>query len=518
LSVIAFAKSTRIFAAMGLVCSACMEGNVRPEECERSALPSGEKATAKSGRVIHANLVTHKPGNIFETYARASAKVGSGKYGSVCKAYHLEDKSQKLYAIKTIAKKGQQDDKLQMEISYQRAMDHPNIAKVFESFSDYHNYYMVLELCSGGELFDRITKKQSFSEAEAAGCMEQIFRAVKYMHSRSVCHRDLKPENLLLLTEDDLNNNLIKVIDFGCSSAFGPEQPMKTRSGSPFYIAPEVLTGKYGPECDLWSCGCILYILLCGYPPFNSKTVNGILEKVKKGRYEYPAEDWSHISDDAKNLVDCLLKSNPQHRHSPQQAEDHVWVVDKAASASASSAGVANLGGRIKDFRSADKFKKAALHVVAWNMDDSQVEGLRKSFLAHDKNGDGQLSMTELQECLESGGSVSLPEDLKQMIEDMDTDGSGKIDYTEFLAATIDKKHAQQEEVVWQAFRTFDKNGDGTISPSELSKIVENEDFAHMVGETIISDLLKEVDTDGDGQISFDEFMNMLKDHGAASF
>merc|ERR1719334_1449185 len=151
-------------------------------------------------------------------------------------------------------------------------MDHPNIIKLFETFEDHRNIYLVMELCSGGELFDRIIATGHFSEKEAAVLMQQIIRAVYYMHENSICHRDLKPENFLFMTKDPIESNYLKIIDFGLSCKFSPDKVMETKAGTPYYVAPQVLSGKYDHQSDIWSCGVIMYVLLCGYPPFFGDT------------------------------------------------------------------------------------------------------------------------------------------------------------------------------------------------------------------------------------------------------
>lgn len=157
--------------------------------------------------------------------------------------------------------------KLLNEIEILKQLDHPNILKLFEFFQDQKRFFLVTEFCNGGELFDKIAEEQYFSETDAAKIIKQILSAVNYCHQRSIVHRDLKPENILL--NRDLNDPKITIIDFGTSGVFDPDQKMQQKYGTPYYIAPEVLGNSYDEKCDLWSIGVILYILLCGYPPFN---------------------------------------------------------------------------------------------------------------------------------------------------------------------------------------------------------------------------------------------------------
>ena len=172
-----------------------------------------------------------------------------------------------------------------------RTLDHPNVIKLYELFEDARNVYLVMELCTGGELFDKIINKGHFTEKEAAFIFQQIISAIFYCHKNFIVHRDLKPENFLFQNPDF--RSTLKIIDFGLSKIWAKGEDQKsfrTRAGTPYYIAPEVLAGDYDESCDIWSSGCILYILLCGYPPFYGSSDAQILERVKKGAYSFRGE------------------------------------------------------------------------------------------------------------------------------------------------------------------------------------------------------------------------------------
>lgn len=162
-----------------------------------------------------------------------------------------------------------------------RQLDHPNIVRLFEVFQDDKRFYLVTELCTGGELFDEITKRSHFSEADAALITKQVLSAVAYCHSKNICHRDLKPENILLDSKAADSSNSIKVIDFGASQKFDPSKKMNQIYGTAYYIAPEILKSDYNEKCDVWSVGVILFILLSGRPPFGGDNDKEILDSVK---------------------------------------------------------------------------------------------------------------------------------------------------------------------------------------------------------------------------------------------
>lgn len=439
-------------------------------------------------------------------------KLGEGSYGSVCKATNKSTKATR--AVKSIAKAQMKNlDRFKQEIAIMKMMDHPNIIKLYENFEDHKNIYLVMELCTGGELFDRIIEAGHFTEVQAAILMQQIVRAIYYMHESHVCHRDLKPENFLFMTKEPIEKTLLKIIDFGLSCQFAPDQVLTTKAGTPYYVAPQVLAGKYDQLSDLWSCGVIMYVLLCGYPPFFGETDAEVLSKVRLGNFSFNAADWKNVSEDAKNLIRMLLKMNPRDRYTAEQTLNHDWIKNKAPKAKNVSL-QANFVDNLRGFRSQNKLKKAALNIIANNLNYDQIKALRETFMALDGNGDGQLTVNEMKEGIKKAGLKEIPPDLQQIMEEVDSDGSGVIDYTEFLAATLDKRMYVQEDVCWSAFRVFDKNGDGKISREELKEVLGDGSLEQVAGAQGIADLMAEVDGNGDGVIDFEEFMVMMKNAG----
>jgi len=253
--------------------------------------------------------------DINSVYALEKGKLGSGSYGVVHKGVHNVTHQER--AIKVIPRaKIKNFDRFRTEVRILQTLDHPNVIKLYEYFEDETNVYLVMEVCSGGELFERIIEKEYFSEKYAAQVFKQILEAINYCHNNGVCHRDLKPENFLFESKDDASD--LKVIDFGLSKILDQGskavlQRMKTKAGTPYYISPEVLTGNYDISCDMWSAGCILYILLCGYPPFYGDDDQEILKMVKKGDFDFDGEEWDEVSEDAKDLIRKLV-CKPERR------------------------------------------------------------------------------------------------------------------------------------------------------------------------------------------------------------
>jgi len=496
-----------------------------PKESDKDkSKSSGQKASdgksrqserERGGDFKKGGFIIDNQGKITDFYDLEKKKIGEGSYGSVCKAKNKSTNA--VRAVKTIGKAQMKNmERFKMEIAIMKMMDHPNIIKLFENFEDHRNIYLVMELCNGGELFDRIIDLGHFTEVQAATVMQDIVRAIFHMHEMHVCHRDLKPENFLFTTKDDIEKNTLKIIDFGLSCQFTDGQVLSTKAGTPYYVAPQVLAGKYDQTSDLWSCGVIAYVLLCGYPPFYGENDSDVLAKVRLGNFSFNPSDWKNISEDAKDLIRHLLKMNPKERYSAEQALNHDWIKNKAPKAS-NLALQTNLIDNLRGFRGVNKLKKAALHVIAGQMDETSITSLRNTFMALDANGDGLLTINEMKEGLGKAGLKEIPHDLQQIMEEVDSDGSGVIDYTEFLAATLDKRAYIQEDVVWSAFRVFDRNGDGVISQEELKQVLQGDGINEVCGAEAIAAMMQEVDANGDGKIDFQEFLAMMRGQSSPS-
>jgi len=453
-------------------------------------------------------IIDNKNWKIQDAYEFDKKKIGQGSYGSVCKAKNKA--TNQVRAVKTISKSRMKNlERFRLEIAIMKMMDHPGIIKLFETFEDARYIYLVMELCSGGELFDRIIDAGHFTESDAAIVMQQMIRAIYYMHENKVCHRDVKPENFLFYTREPIAKNILKKIDFGLACKFEAGKDLTTKAGTPYYVAPQVLQGKYDQACDLWSAGVIMFVLLCGYPPFYGDTDAQVLQKVRRGEFTFVKEDWKSISVDAKDLITNLLKMDPTARFTAGQALTHPWVKDHAPQATHVNL-QESFVDKLRNFRSANILKKAALHIIAGQLNEGQLQQLRAMFSSLDKDQNGCLTISEIREGLAKSGITDIA-DLQQIMEQIDSDGSGEIDYTEFLAATLDRKLYLQEDVCWSAFRVFDRNGDGKISHEELKLVLNDDGVQGVAGAETIAALLKEADSNGDGQIDFQEFMAVMK-------
>lgn len=448
------------------------------------------------------NFITRMEGNIEDKYTIIK-EIGSGAYA---RALKLQNKStEQFFACKELKKAKLTDiESFNQEIDLLGQLDHPNIIKLYEIYENEKYVYLVMELCTGGELFDRlmerIEKGGAFTEKEAAKIFKQLMSAVYYCHSRKISHRDLKPENLLLLNEDE--DSPIKVIDFGMSKIFLNDNTMYERVGTSYYIAPEVLEGIYDEKCDIWSCGVILYILLCGLPPFNGEDDNEIFEEIKKRKFDFPDDLFHDVSDDAKDLITKML-SSADVRLTAGEVLNHPWVKRLAPNSTGEALPINP--NTFKSYSTANKLKKAVLTYMASRMDEAEVKKLKETFQSIDENGDGMLSLEELKTAI-AKEKVDIP-NIEEIFKSIDTDNSGVIDYTEFIAASIDKNTYMQEAKLKDAFKLFDSDGSGKISKEEITKILKSEKDLDYINK-----LIDKYDTNKDGEIDYDEFLNMMKE------
>lgn len=248
-------------------------------------------------------------------------EIGRGSFSKVRKAKHKE--TGKDYAIKCIEKKFIKMHLLEREIGIMKKLKHKHILPLIEVFENKDSIFLVLELVTGGELFDKIVEKGNYSEKDASLIVTQILGAVQYLHSQGVVHRDLKPENLLCNNND--GNIHIYVADFGLSRVFDDREQLNTYCGSPEYVAPEVLACvPYEKAVDLWSVGVITYILLTGFLPFYDKNHATLFKKIQNVDYNW--DDCPEVSPPAKHFIQHLLVKDPKKRYTAEDALAHPWV------------------------------------------------------------------------------------------------------------------------------------------------------------------------------------------------
>jgi calcium-dependent protein kinase len=400
-------------------------------------------------------------------------KLGQGSYGEVYRA--TQRASGKECAVKCLKTRfHSQAQRWSREVEIMRSLDHPNIVKLVESFQDKKNMQLVVELCKGGQLLSGLMAKgEPFSEQKMAMVLQQILRGTLYLHSCSIAHRDLKPENLLFSSDASVQDNAVKIIDFGLARRFATGELLKTMVGSPVYVAPEVLNGKgYDSQCDIWSVGATAFVLACGHTPFKGKTERSVLDKVARGTPLFLPVHWRQVTAKAKAFVSTLLTKNAERRPTAAKALGDAWLTATAGPEAPSLP--CGFVENLRRFKSQDMFSRAVRHVVAGLLDDPEVCALRSAFVALDADGNGLLSPRELKEGLRLSGLSLSEQELVEILEGMDVNGNGAIEYTEFLAAAVDRSKCQGEGMCQYAFDVFDWDGDGQISLQDLKNVVRH--------------------------------------------
>ncbi|KOM49053.1 hypothetical protein LR48_Vigan07g275700 [Vigna angularis] len=467
----------------------------------------GEFGVEKKRSTPQTGAILGKPYVKIEQMYEMKKELGSGQWGVTYLC--VEKTTQREYACKSIAKtklvSAQEIEDVRREVMIlQHLSGQPNIVEFRGAFEDRHSVHLVMELCSGGELFDRIIAKGNYSEREAATVTRQIVNVVHVCHFMGVMHRDLKPENFLLATNTD--DAAVKATDFGLSIFIEEGRVYKEVVGSAYYVAPEVLRRSYGKEIDVWSAGIILYILLSGVPPFWAETEKGIFDAILEGKLDLESAPWPSISTAAKDLIRKMLKHDPRKRITAAEALEHPWMKEGGE---ASDKPIDNaVLTRMKQFRAMNKMKKLALKVIAENLSEEEIKGLKQMFNNMDTDRSGTITYEELKSGLTKLGSKLSEYEIKQLMEAADVDNSGTIDYQEFITATINRHKLEKEENLYKAFQYFDKDNSGYITREELRQALTE---YQMGDEATIDEVIDDVDTDNDGKINYQEFVAMMR-------
>jgi len=426
--------------------------------------------------------------DINQYYEVTKNLLGKGSYGKVQLGYLKGTNIQR--AIKIIEKsKVRNVERFKLEVEIMMKLDHPNILRLYDYFEDEKFVYLVLELCSGGELFDRIIEKKYYNETEARIIFKQIMKAIIHCHIQGVCHRDLKPENFIMISKDDPYT--LKLIDFGLSRTFDNKeenilQPKKepenipqgkrhtravlmTKAGTPFYIAPEVLTGNYNEKCDVWSAGVILYILFCGYPPFYGENNKQILEEVKKGKLDFSSVEWSNKSQQAIDIIRKMI-INHEVRLFADEVLKHEWMLaDKEGKVSSNK--VKKLYSNMKDYSKLDLSRKTIIYFLARNFYEEEIVAYHKYFDIFDPENRGCISLESFQKVLTEHLKVPAKE-AEQIFKSIDIFGNGILGYSQFIASAIHYSKYFSEKRLAVFFQIADIDKAGKITQDNLDKFL----------------------------------------------
>ncbi|XP_047316702.1 calcium-dependent protein kinase 17-like [Impatiens glandulifera] len=478
-----------------------------PMDPSRAGQSSKPGISGKSGKPAQIGPVLGRPMEDIKSTYTIGKELGRGQFGVTHLCTNKATGEQ--FACKTIAKRklvnkeDVEDVRKEVQIMH-HLTGQPNIVELKGAFEDKHSVHLVMELCAGGELFDRIIAKGHYTERAAASLLRTIVQIVHTCHSMGVIHRDLKPENFLLLNKDE--DAPLQATDFGLSVFYKQGELFKDIVGSAYYIAPEVLRRRYGPEVDIWSVGVMLYILLSGVPPFWAESEHGIFNAILKAHVDFTSDPWPSISPGAKDLVKQMLNSDPKQRLTAFQVLNHPWIKEdgEAPDTPLDNAVL----GRLKQFKAMNNFKKVALRVIAGCLSEEEIMGLKQMFKGIDTDNSGTITLEELKRGLAEQGTILSESEAKQLMEAADADGNGTIDYDEFITATMHLNRMDKEEHLSTAFKYFDKDNSGFITLEELEHALR--DYG-LNDSNDIQEVISEVDADNDGRINYDEFVAMMK-------
>ena len=383
-------------------------------------------------------------------------------------------------------------------------------------FVDDESYYLVTELCEGGDLLDELDRRETgtLAEQDVAIVINALLSCVNYFHQRNIVHRDLKLENILL---HDHDYNDVKVIDLGLAKPLKKGENLDEVVGTPYYIAPEMLRHKYDHKCDIWSVGVIAFMLLGGYAPFDGDNDKEILASAKKGEFVCDDEAWDLVSDEALEFLLLLLEKNPKKRPTAAEALEHPWLASQREIALRQSGtrrrSLRNSLAELKKFQSKRCLLKQATSAMmaSQHQHNDEVKLIGRAFQSVDQTCSGKLSKEDFAAVMDivfsTGDTDTSLEDedvcdicIDSLFEQVNVSRSGSIEYSEFVGACLLQKNTVDEAHVKQVFKSFDKADKGYISRQDLNEILSVKD------DSTLDKIIAEADISGNGFICYEDF------------
>ena len=529
-------------------------------------LNENKKITSLSNLSIGTeNIIKENKGNPFNNY-KIIKYIGNGSFGNVYMVEHNITKN--IRSMKIIPKDnltlGFTELDIIQEIDILKTLDHPFCVKLYEYYVDNSNYYLINEYCSDGDLNEKLHIIKYFPESIAKILMFQIFSGVSYLHSRNIFHGDLKLENIMVdniseestkdyiqnkknknfissvqedihkinqnnyneentihkshtfqkrlsIQKEEIRNFELKFIDFGCAKMFNKyKKSFEETIGTLSYCSPEVLLNNYNEKCDIWSCGVILYVLLTGTYPFRGKNEEEISKKILNGKYEFDSIIFKSISNEAKDLIKKCLIYNKNERISAYNALKHPFFKSETYNLFYKQINCKNILFSIRNFSFTkhSKFYQIVLSFLSHNFAQKYyLKKLKKIFYKFDLNFDGKLSKDELYKVYQNEGINIELDELDNIIESIDFNNSGNIEYEEFIRVVIPKESLFTNLNLNAAFNFFDLNKNGFISFNEILKFFG---LKSDIDINTINELKNEFLSNGNQVINFEQFKAIM--------
>ncbi|EFH58344.1 hypothetical protein ARALYDRAFT_483834 [Arabidopsis lyrata subsp. lyrata] len=403
-------------------------------------------------------------------------EVGRGHFGHTCSGRGKKgDIKDHPIAVKIISKAKMTTaiaiEDVRREVKLLKSLSgHKHLIRYYDACEDANNVYIVMELCEGGELLDRILARGGkYPEDDAKAIVVQILTVVSFCHLQGVVHRDLKPENFLFTSSREDSD--LKLIDFGLSDFIRPDERLNDIVGSAYYVAPEVLHRSYSFEADIWSIGVITYILLCGSRPFWARTESGIFRTVLRTEPNYDDIPWPSCSSEGKEFVKRLLNKDYRKRMSAVQALTHPWLRDDSRVIPLDIL----IYKLVKAYLHATPLRRAALKALAKALTENELVYLRAQFLLLGPNKDGSVSLENFKMALMQNATDAMRESrVPEILHTMESLAYRKMYFEEFCAAAISIHQLEAgdawEEIATVGFQHFETEGNRVITIEELAR------------------------------------------------
>ncbi|CAI5729995.1 unnamed protein product [Hyaloperonospora brassicae] len=457
---------------------------------------------------VTSDLIQHTYVNDVSEFFDIRSTIGTGHCG--CVKYAVSKRSGQAWAVKVAALSNRGDrDALWHERSMLKRLHHPQIVPLLGSFEDKDQLYLVTQLCHGKDLYEHVYRAhRTFTESDVRTVIRALLRALVYLHARSITHRDLKLENLVLADAADPGS--IRLCNFGLSTHFQRREKLIEPVGTIDYVAPEVLDGDYNEKCDLWSVGVICFELLTGVSPFHGATIDDTMENIYDGVLVFETDLWAKFSPSAVLFIQSLVKEDVDERLSAKQALASYWLneeelthVDSPRRARLQS-DQRLLLANMRRFSTYRKMKQTALLAIALGIADNHVQQqvAAQVFGAIDRTRTGSLSRPDFRSALLESGLLDA--DADTLFQQVNQSKSGRMNFLEFMAATIDERDVSLPTIK-EAFGLLDSTNQGRLSTSGLQNV-----FRHSMDAQELSDLIASIDSKDEGYVDFEAFQGLF--------